>query len=294
MQPATLRKFQDAVVIITGGASGLGLALGEALAQRGAIVVLADRQIELAEERAQQIQQQGGRAEAVELDVTDYSSVEQVVKQTRESHNRIDYFFNNAGIVIAGETEFYQPKDWDQVLSVNINGVANGVQAVYPIMREQRFGHIINMASVAGLIPLAGLVSYSTSKHAVVGMSTCLRIEAAFHGVNVSVICPGAVETPIVGGGKFGKILNPLPEKIQRHLWEKNQPISPEKFAQSALKGVKKNKAIIVVPWRWKLLWWIYRLAPSLGMYLARKRFESTKREVEKLIANKDQLKAGD
>jgi len=148
-------------------------------------------------------------------------------------------------------------------------------------MRRQGFGHIVNTASVAGLMPLAGLLSYCTSKHAVVGLSTSLRIEAAEQGIRVSVLCPGAVETPIVGGGKFGKVLNGPPPEIQRQLWEKGRPIPVEHFAQSALAAVGRNRAIIVIPWWWKFAWWIYRLSPTASLALGRRHFRSNKRLID-------------
>jgi NAD(P)-dependent dehydrogenase (short-subunit alcohol dehydrogenase family) len=213
MSEPKLRTYQGAVAIITGGASGIGRALGEELARRGAEVVLADLQADGAAEAAAHIRANGGKARAVLLDVTDFASVDQLVQETVAASGRLDYLFNNAGIVVAGEAHFYQIEDWHQVINVNLFGVANGVQAAYPIMRKQGFGHIVNTASVAGLVPVGGLLSYSASKHAVVGLSTSLRMEAELVGVRVSALCPGAVETPIVGGGKFGKHLQPVPER---------------------------------------------------------------------------------
>lgn len=281
MQQDRLRTYEGAVVIMTGGASGIGLAMAQALADRGAEVILADRQIDLAGPMAQQIQASGGKAFAAELDVTQFEAVRDLIQQTREKHGRIDYLFNNAGIVVGGEARHYQLEDWTRVIDVNLQGVIHGAQAIYPVMRDQGFGHIVNTASIAGLVPLAGLLSYSTSKHAVVGLSTCLRVEAASYGIHVSVLCPGAVETAIVGGGKYGKVLNAPPPEVQRKLWEKGKPIPPEEFARSALKAIARNKAIIVIPWRWKILWWIYRLFPGLGMALARKQYRDTQRALE-------------
>jgi NAD(P)-dependent dehydrogenase (short-subunit alcohol dehydrogenase family) len=275
-----LRTFQGAVAIITGGASGIGRALAEALAQRGAEVVLADLQLALAQEVASGIKAKRGRARAVAMDVTEFRPVEALVQETFGTFGRVDFLFNNAGIVIGGEAQYYQIEDWYRVIDVNLRGVINGVQAVYPIMRQQGFGHIVNTASIAGLVPLAGLLSYSTSKHAVVGLSTSLRLEAGLSGVNVSVLCPGAVETPIVGGGKFGKVLHPPSPEVQRRLWEMGRPIPPDRFAREALDAVAKNKAIIVIPWWWKVAWWAYRLSPRLGLALARRQYLSGRRMV--------------
>ncbi len=281
MSTATLRTYQGAVAIITGGASGIGRALGEELARRGAEVVLADRQVDLAAEAAAGIRAQGGKAQAAALDVTDFAAVNRLVQETVAAGGRLDYLFNNAGIVVTGEAHHYQLQDWNQVINVNLCGVANGVQAAYTIMRRQGFGHIVNTASIAGLIPQGGVLSYSASKHAVVGLSTSLRIEAGLVGVRVSVLCPGAVETAIVGGGKYGKNLQPVPERIQRQVWENLRPIAADDFARKALDAVAKNKAIIVLPWRWRAVWWLYRVCPSLVAALVRRQFVANKKLLE-------------
>jgi NAD(P)-dependent dehydrogenase (short-subunit alcohol dehydrogenase family) len=281
-----LRIYKDAVAIITGGASGLGRAMAEELVRLGAEVVLADLQRELAEDVAAGIRAKGGRARAVQLDVTDFDAFTRVVQDTLTASGRIDYLFNNAGIVIAGEAHCYQIEDWNRVIDVNLRGVVNGVQAVYSVLRKQGFGHIVNTASFAGLVPLAGLMSYSMTKHAVVGLSTSLRIEAACAGVRVSVLCPGAVDTPISGGGKFGKMLQPIPEELQRKLWEQAKPIPAETFARTAMAGVARNKAIIVTPWRWRVLWWLYRWFPSLAVSLMRRQYRSNREQIEKYYAS--------
>ncbi len=239
--------------------------------------MLADRQVDLAAEVAVGIRAQGGKAQAAALDVTDFAAVELLIQETVAACGRLDYLFNNAGIVVTGEAHHYQLQDWNQVINVNLCGVVNGVQAAYAIMRRQGFGHIVNTASIAGLIPQGGILSYSVSKHAVVGLSTSLRIEAEIVGVRVSVLCPGAVETAIVGGGKFGKNLQPVPERIQRQVWESLRPIAPGDFARKALDALAKNKAIIVLPWRWKVLWRLYRVCPSLVVALVRRQFVANK-----------------
>lgn len=276
-----LRTYDGAVVIITGGASGIGRALGEALAQRGAEVILADRQSELAETVAEGIRSKGGRASATELDVTDFGAVERLVQQTADRHGRLDYMFNNAGIGIGGEARLYDITDWEQIVDVNIGGVIHGIQAAYPLMLRQGFGHLVNTASMAGLVPFPTVVSYCASKFAVVGMSTSLRIEAAESGVRVSVLCPGVIRTPILEGGKFGKSLQPLPPEVTRAAWERRRPMNVNEFAAKALQAIAKNQAIIVIPRQWKLVWWLHRLSPSLSLYLGKRVFQGWKKTWE-------------
>src|SRR5512139_669743 len=159
--------YSGAVALITGGASGIG----EALADRGAEVVIADRQAEEAEAVAAEIRDRGGKAYALALDVRDADAFDALVSEVVKRSRRIDFFFNNAGIGVSGEVKSYARRDWDDVLDVNLHGVVHGIQAIYPLMVAQGSGHIVNTASMAGLIPTPGGASYGASKHAVVGVS---------------------------------------------------------------------------------------------------------------------------
>ncbi len=260
----TLRVFDGAVAIITGGASGIGRALSEALGRRGAHIVLADRQTELAQEVAAGIREKGGQASEVGLDVTDFPALDQLVQATAQAHGRLDYVFNNAGIAIGGEVRVCQLEDWDRVLNVNLHGVVNGVQAAYPVMLKQGYGHIVNTASMAGLLPMPMAVSYAATKHAVVGLSKSLRVEAAAYGVRVSVLCPGFIRTPILYGGKYGKNLQPVPPQVQEKFIRQYRPMDPTVFAEKVLAALARNKPLIIVPGWWRLLWWLSRLSPAL------------------------------
>jgi NAD(P)-dependent dehydrogenase (short-subunit alcohol dehydrogenase family) len=270
-----IRIFDGASAIVTGGASGIGRALAGELAKRGCEVLVADLQITVAKEVASEICASGGRAKAVKVDVTDFPAMRKLVKETVKRFGRLDYIFNNAGIVIGGGVNLYGIEDWNKIIDVNLRGVINGIQAAYKIMLAQGFGHIVNTASMAGLMPGPGNVVYTTTKHAVVGLSLSLRAEAAQTGVRVSVICPGVIRTPILeGGGRYGKMLVDIPPEEMRRLWERLKPIPPHIFARKVLNAVAKNKAIIIVPAWWKLFWWINRVSPALGLSLAQRSFQ--------------------
>ena len=275
-----IRIFAGATAIVTGGASGIGQALAEGLAKRGSEVILADLQVDLAEKVASEIHASGGRAKAVKADVTDFLAMERLVQEAFERTGRLDYIFNNAGIAIGGPVRLYGIEDWNQIIDVNLRGVINGIQAAYKLMIAQGFGHIINTASMAGLLPGPGNVAYTTTKHAVVGLSKSLRAEAAQVGVRVSVLCPGVIRTPILEGGKYGKMLIDIPPEQARPLWEKLKPMAPNLFAEKVLKAVAKNKAIIIVPSWWKKYWWADRLSPSLGIFFSQKRFQRVQKEL--------------
>ena len=288
----SIRIFNGATAIVTGAASGIGRALSKELAKRGAEVVLFDLQLELAEEAASEINQSGGKAKTINVDVSDYPAMERHVRETVNRTGRLDYIFNNAGIAIAGAANDYGIEHWNQIIDVNLRGVVNGVQAAYKIMIGQGFGHIVNTASMAGLMASPGMVGYTTTKYGVVGLSIALRGEAAHMGIRVSVICPGVIRTPILeGGGKYGKMLINIPLDKQRQIWEKLRPMPPDIFAAKVLDLVARNRAIIIVPSRWRIYWWINRLSPSLGMFLGQKSFQKMLRELD-LVKKKNSHEA--
>lgn len=272
----------DNVAFITGGASGIGAAFAKELGRRGSEVILADRQLGLAEEIATAIRQGGGEATAVELDVRDAAQFEQVVDDTVARTGRIDYLFNNAGIAIGGAILGYTLPDWYDVFDVNLRGVAHGIQAVYPVMCRQGSGHIINTASVAGLLPTGEAASYAATKHAVVGLSKALRIEAKEHGVKVSALCPGAIRTPILTSGKYGRLnLKEGAETKVMELWERVWPMNVDVFARKALRDIERNKPIVIVPSFWKTVWWLERFSPSLSLWFWGKLYGQFHEELE-------------
>ena len=279
--PGSIRLYRGAVAVVTGGASGIGRALGGALARRGARVVLADLDEGPAETAAAEIRAAGGAASAAPLDVRDGPAFQRLMEATYAEHGRLDLLFNNAGIAIAGEVVDHRLEHWNKLFDVNIRGVSNGVQAAYPIMVRQGFGHLVCTASMAGLMPSPGGVAYGAAKHAVVGLCRSLRIEARRHGVRVSALCPGVVRTRILeSAGRHGTLLRPLDEETQRRLWDRLHPAAPEPFAERTLDLVARNRAIILVPGWWRPLWWLNRLSPMLGDLVSRWIFERTLREL--------------
>ena len=243
----------EAVAIVTGAASGIGRALAAALADRGTVVVLADLDGAGAARAAGAI---GGRTTAAGLDVTDADAVRRLVEGTAADHGRLDLLFNNAGIGAGGPVQDLDLAAWRQVIDVDLNGVVHGVVAAYPLMVRQGFGHIINTASLAGLMPAPHLTPYAAAKHAVVGLSVSLRVEAAAHGVRVSALCPGPVETPLLD--------QPGPIDARKLLTNAfGTPYPPEALAADVLQGVAENRALIVAPEAARDAWKAYREAPE-------------------------------
>jgi NAD(P)-dependent dehydrogenase (short-subunit alcohol dehydrogenase family) len=267
-----LRTYEGAVAIVTGGASGIGKALGEELATRGCEVILADLQLEMAEEVAAKICDQGGKATAYSLDVTNAEAVELMLKDTFERCQRLDYMFNNAGIALNGKFEDFELQHWRKTIDINLMGVVYGVRAAHKFMSKQGFGHIINTASFAGVFPWPTTIAYTASKHAIVGMSTALRAELADTGIQVSVLCPGTIMTPMIEKGASPErwVGTYSKEKLET-FFQAAKGMEPDVFSRKALDQVAKNRSIIVLPASYKALWWINRVSPTMAMGLSQK-----------------------
>ena len=247
--------FAHKVAVVTGGASGIGRALGQQLARDGAKLILADVDEKLVHETAR-----GIGAKAAVVDVVDANAVQRVVDDAVAAFGRIDYMFNNAGIAIAGESHDLSLDDWNRIIDINIRGVVHGIHAAYPIMRDQGAGHIVNTASVAGLAAAPMLTAYSMTKHAVVGLSRSLRVEAQAYGVKVSVVCPGFIDTPIKDNMKSINIDN---DKLNEGVPVKI--MTAETCADHILRGVRKNKQTIVVTRHARALDGLQRYLPAIA-----------------------------
>lgn len=253
------------IALITGGGSGIGAAVGRLLAQHGDTVILADIDLAAADDVAAGIVASGGRAESAALDVRDMGAFAALVDRVVADHGRLDLIFNNAGIGVGGPIEDLDEEHWQRIVDVNIMGVVHGIRAAYPHMVRQGDGHIVNTASLAGLVPSPMLAPYAMTKHAVVGLSLSLRSEAAHHGIRVSALCPGPTETPILDS-RGPQDLPPHEGVSARDLLTKasgGQIYPVEMLAEDFVRGVAANKALIVAPRRARIAWWLHRLVPG-------------------------------
>lgn len=189
--------FEGKAAVITGGASGIGLAIGTELGRRGANVVLADLDAGALERQTALLSESGVSAIGVHTDVTDRTSVEALADAVSDTFGGADLLFNNAGVATFGPMVSASKADWDFTMGVNFWGVVNGISAFVPRMLTSGSGHIVNTASMSGLIGMEYLGVYCASKFAVVGLSESLRRELAPAGIGVSVLCPMVVDTPI-------------------------------------------------------------------------------------------------
>lgn len=256
-----MTSYAHQTAFITGGGSGIGRALARALSARGARVCVADINGAAAQAVAQAC---GANACAASVDVRDADALKGCIESFANEHGRLDYVFNNAGIGVGGEIDEIPLPAWQRIVDINLYGVLHGVLAAYPIMLKQGSGHIINTASLAGLGPAPLLAPYALTKHAVVGLSTSLRIEAAARGVRVSVLCPAAVETPMLNGANPDDFEIAWAPDIRRFLTAlAGPPYSVDTCARETLAAIEKNKRLIVLPGRARLAWRLGRLFPG-------------------------------
>ncbi len=189
------------VAVITGGASGIGLAVAERLLDRGMRVVLADIDEPKLRDVEARLTEAGGEVAGVICDTASAASVTALAEATLERFGAAHLLFNNAGIIGVGDAWSGPIDTWDRVIDINLYGVVHGIRAFLPIMTEQGSGHIVNTASMAGLVALPGAAPYNATKHAVVAISEGLFLELAAteSPVGVSVLCPGFVRTDLMG-----------------------------------------------------------------------------------------------
>ncbi len=200
-----MEQVEGKVAFVTGGASGIGLGMAKVFARAGMKVVIADvRQDHLDEaaEHFRELEASGRKAEAqvhfLRLDVTDRAAYARAAEETESVFGKVQVLCNNAGIGIVGEMKRASYDDWDWIIDVNLKGVVNGIQTFVPrMLAAGQGGHIVNTASMAGLLTYSTAGLYITTKFAVVGLSEALRSELARDGIGVSAFCPGGVRTNI-------------------------------------------------------------------------------------------------
>jgi NADP-dependent 3-hydroxy acid dehydrogenase YdfG len=191
-------NIKDKVIVITGASSGMGEAAAKHLSLLGATVVLGARRADRIEKLAKEIQDKGGKALAIAMDVTQRDQVKGPVDSAVAQFGRVDVLLNNAGIMPLSLVESLHVDEWDKMIDVNLKGVLNGIAAVLPYMKEQKSGQIINTSSVAGHNAFSGSAVYSATKFSVRALTEGLRMEVKPYNIRTTIVCPGAVKTELL------------------------------------------------------------------------------------------------
>ncbi|WP_433660440.1 SDR family oxidoreductase [Nocardia sp. CA-128927] len=266
------KPFEDQLVVITGGGSGIGRATALAFARAGSEIVVSDVNGVAAEATVASIAQAGGKGHAYELDVSDESAMRKHADGVIREHGVPDVLINNAGIGQAGRFLDTPAEDFDRVLAVNLNGVVNGCRAFAGAMAERGLGgHIVNLSSMAAYTPQQAFTAYSTSKAAVFMFSDCLRAELASSGIGVSTICPGIVHTNIVATTRMSGV-SAEEEQRRQQLYDRLYRLrgyGPEKVAEQIVRAVQKNKDVVPVTPEARLQYVFGRFAPSVVRFAA-------------------------
>jgi NAD(P)-dependent dehydrogenase (short-subunit alcohol dehydrogenase family) len=268
-----LTNLSGKSVAVTGAASGIGRETALAFARRGAHLEICDLDADRLGETAAQIRALGrGEVHTATVDVANRAQVEAWASEVHARIAALDILVNNAGVAIGGGFLDTALEDWEWILGVNTKGVIHGCHFFVPAMvARAEGGHVVNVASMAGVFATETLAAYCTTKFSVVGLSEALREELRPHGIGVTCICPGLINTPIT---RAAKLVGPLAGEASRaemiRTYERRN-YGPDRVAAKLLRAVERNRALTpVAPEAWAL-YYLKRLSPGLLAWLSRR-----------------------
>lgn len=254
------------MAVVTGAGSGLGRALAVELAYAGATVVGVDVDAGGLARTVAITGEAGTRCLAKCADVSLYGDMERTAADVLDEFGRVDILVNNAGVGVGGELSQVPVEDFEWIVGINLMGEVHGTKAFLPSMIERGSGHVVNVASLSGLVPLPFHLPYTTTKYALTGFSEALSVELRKYGVWVTLVCPGAIRTNIIKNtrtpesGSQGQ--SDFKERFRGVIEDRG--MQPEKAARKVLAGVEKGRFLCLVGAEAHLLYQFHRLAPGL------------------------------
>jgi len=267
-----MQDLRNKWILITGAASGIGRALAIEFAAQGANIIMADIDEEGMKNTAAEVRAKGVKTISIKADVTRPGDLDKLAQTAVEETGGLDILVNNAGIGMVSEMKNTLWEEWEKILAVNLHAPIQLTLRLLPHMIKKGRGHIVNIASMAGLMGIPGMAQYSVTKFGLVGLSEALRTELHSYGIKVTAVCPGIVRTPILQTSRikgFDEEMRTPPPGMS---------ISPERAARAIVKGVKRNKAKVITSALPKLIYALKIIAPGLVGLAGRKAYSRWKR----------------
>jgi len=281
-----MKRFPKKRIAITGAGSGFGRALALEFAGHGWNVASNDIDLAAAEETLDLVKKAGGDGLALKCDVTKIDEFENLAAQLEKEWKGVDIFVNNAGVAAGGFIEDHSLEDWDWLLSINLMGMVYGCKVFTPVLEKQEQGHIINVASAAGLVSAAEMSIYNVSKGAVVSLSETLRTELSPRGIGVTVVCPGFFKTNLLSTMRS---THDRGEKMGQSAMDLSETTAAD-VAKKTYTDVRKNKMYSIAMRDMRNFWRIKRFFPETYFKLMSKMYQSGRLDERLGLDNKYSL----
>jgi 2-hydroxycyclohexanecarboxyl-CoA dehydrogenase len=256
-------ELRGSLALVTGAGNGIGRATALALADAGGRVLCVDIDGEAAEKTAAQCAERAGGAGSYDLDVADRAAVLSLAERVHNDHGPLDVLVNNAGVGMSARFLDTTLEDWDWIISVNMLGAIHACHSFGPAMVERGRGHVVNVSSGLGYTPRATEAAYVSTKAGVLALSRCLRADWHGHGVGVSAVCPGVINTGIVRRTRFrgARAAPDTVAGVEKLFSKRGHP--PERVARAVLAAIRRDQAVVPVGIEAHVGWYLHRLAPT-------------------------------
>jgi 2-hydroxycyclohexanecarboxyl-CoA dehydrogenase len=254
-------KLEGALALVTGAGSGIGRATSLALADAGTSVLAIDLDEGTAKATADLCADRGVAAAAYQCDVGNAGALYALAERVEQEHGALDVLVNNAGVGMNARLLDMAPEDWEWIRSINLDGVVHGCRAFGPGMVARGRGHVVNMSSGLGYLPLANTLAYSTTKAAVLAFSRALRSDWGSLGVGVSAVCPGVINTPILERTRFlGEAGEPSAVACAKRGFSYGH--GPDVVARAVLMAIRRNRAMVPAGIEARVGWHLAKVTP--------------------------------
>ena len=253
-----MRDLAGKRVVITGAAGGIGQAIATELCHVGCRLILLDVNQSALAAVVTDATALGAEAVGIACDLADSNAIARAATASIAAFGGVDILVNNAGIAYYGPSHEMRIDQWEKLMAVNLMAPIRLIHALLPSLRAQPEAHILNLASITGLVPKRRIAAYQASKFGLVGLSQSLRAEYSPYGIGVTAVCCGFARTELLATAhRDGMAAKP---KVLRSWWS----VSPEYVARHAVRGIRANRGLVVVPFLARLFWWVQRLSPGV------------------------------